>query len=247
MKLKNKTIIITGASSGIGKATAKKLAAEGANLVLAARRIEKLDELVKDFNKYGGQYLALKVDVSKKEEVDILINKAIEIFLRIDILINNAGIMPLSFFDKVKVDEWDKMIDVNIKGLLYGIAGVIPHFIENKRGHIINISSVAGRRVFPGGGVYSATKFAVNAITEGLRQELSAKHNIKVTSIEPGATKTELGNSITDEDIVKAWESRMGNVTFLESEDIAESIFYVCTQEKRVNVTEVLVHPTEGP
>ncbi|MER3328482.1 MAG: SDR family oxidoreductase, partial [Candidatus Kapaibacterium sp.] len=160
---------------------------------------------------------------------------------------NNAGIMPLSFIDEGRVEDWDRMIDVNVKGLLYGINEVVPIMKEQNSGHIINVSSVAGRRVFPTAAVYCATKFGVNAITEGLRQELSAKYNIKVTAIEPGATKTELQDHIPNKEIKDNFAKRMEKVTFLEAEDIAEAIHYAISQPKHVNVTEILIHPTEGP
>lgn len=241
-----KVIVITGASSGIGEATAIRLAKEGHKIVLAARREEKLKDLK---NKIGDtdKVLIIKTDVTNRKDVETLIKSTMDKFGRVDVLINNAGLMPLSFIEEGRVEDWDRMIDVNLKGLLYGINEVVPIMKKQMSGHIINVSSVAGRRVFPAAAVYCATKFGVNAITEGLRQELSAKYKIKVTSIEPGATKTELQNHIPNQDIKDNFAKRMESVTFLEAEDIAESIFYAISQPNRVNVTEILIHPTEGP
>lgn len=242
-----KVIIITGASSGIGEATAYKLSKEGHSLVLAARRKEKLIALKENLKSYNNEVLIHQTDVTNKNEVNSLVKNTISEFGKVDVLINNAGIMPLSFIEEGRVEDWDRMIDVNLKGLLYGINEVVPIMKEQKYGHIINVSSVAGRRVFPTAAVYCATKFGVNAITEGLRQELSAKYNIKVTAIEPGATKTELQDHIPNKEIKENFAKRMESVTFLEAEDIAEAIHYAISQPKHVNVTEILIHPTEGP
>lgn len=245
--MNNKVIIITGASSGIGEATAIRLSKEGHSLVLAARREDKLLTLKDNLISNNENIMIHKTDVTKRNDVINLVKASIDKFGRIDVLINNAGIMPLSYIEEGRVDDWDRMIDVNLKGLLYGINEVVPIMKEQKSGHIINISSVAGRRVFPTAAVYCATKFGVNAITEGLRQELSAKYNIKVTAIEPGATKTELQSHIPNEEIKNNFTKRMESVTFLEASDIAESIHFVISQPVRMNVTEILIHPTEGP
>lgn len=242
-----KVIIITGASSGIGEATAYKLSKDGHSLVLAARRKEKLIALKENLKSYNNEVLIHQTDVTNKNEVNSLVKNTISEFGKVDVLINNAGIMPLSFIEEGRVEDWDRMIDVNLKGLLYGINEVVPIMKEQKYGHIINVSSVAGRRVFPTAAVYCATKFGVNAITEGLRQELSAKYNIKVTAIEPGATKTELQDHIPNKEIKENFAKRMESVTFLEAKDIAEAIHYAISQPKHVNVTEILIHPTEGP
>jgi NADP-dependent 3-hydroxy acid dehydrogenase YdfG len=245
--MNNKVIIITGASSGIGEATAIRLSKEGHSLVLAARREDKLLTLKDNLISNNENIMIHKTDVTKRNDVINLVKASIDKFGRIDVLINNAGIMPLSYIEEGRVDDWDRMINVNLKGLLYGINEVVPIMKEQKSGHIINISSVAGRRVFPTAAVYCATKFGVNAITEGLRQELSAKYNIKVTAIEPGATKTELQSHIPNEEIKNNFTKRMESVTFLEASDIAESIHFVISQPDRMNVTEILIHPTEGP
>src|SRR5829696_5551274 len=194
--IKQKVVIVTGASSGIGYATALKLSKAGAKVAAGARRIEKLETLKNEVQKYGGEMLVKKIDVTKKEDCDSFINFVTKTWNHIDILINNAGIMPLSFFKNLKINEWEQMIDVNLKGVLYCTAAAIPNMINNKSGHIINISSVAGRIVFPAGSVYCATKHAITAFSEGLRQELSQRYNIKVTCIEPGVVATDLPNTI---------------------------------------------------
>ncbi len=244
MKIKDKVIIITGASSGIGEATAVKLAKEGGKVVLTARREERLNELKEKIENEGGTAMVVTGDVTNKEDLEGLAKKTLDKFGTIDVLINNAGLMPLSYIKKLKTDEWEKMIDVNIKGVLNGVAAVLPTMIENKRGHIINIASSAAHNYFPGGAVYCATKSAVKMFSEGLRQELAPKFGINVTSIEPGAVSTELMNTITDEDIKKQFEE-MQKMTFLEAEDIAEAIYYALAQPSRANINDVFIMPTE--
>jgi len=244
-QLKNKTAIITGASSGIGEATAHVLSEEGMNLVLAARREDRLNELKEKIESNGGKAIVVKTDVTERDQVDNMAQKAKDKFGSIDILINNAGLMPLSLMKNLHVDEWDQMIDVNLKGVLYCIAAVLPTMRDQQNGHIVNISSVAGRKVMPGSAVYSATKFGVRAISEGLRQELSPSDNIRITAIEPGAVDTELMDTITDEEMKDLVEESFGNIKTLESEDIAESIRYVVLQPARVDVSEILIMPTE--
>ncbi|AWX44462.1 3-oxoacyl-[acyl-carrier-protein] reductase [Flagellimonas maritima] len=244
MKIKDKVIIITGASSGIGEATAVKLAKEGGKVVLTARREERLNELKEKIENEGGTAMVVTGDVTNKEDLEGLAKKTLDKFGTIDALINNAGLMPLSYIKKLKTDEWEKMIDVNIKGVLNGVAAVLPTMIENKSGHIINIASSAAHNYFPGGAVYCATKSAVKMFSEGLRQELAPKFGINVTSIEPGAVSTELMNTITDEDIKKQFEE-MQKMTFLEAEDIAEAIYYALAQPSRANINDVFIMPTE--
>ena len=244
MNVKDKIIVITGASSGIGKASAKKLAKEGAKVVLTARSEDKLNELKEEIEKKGGQVLVVVADVTKKEDFENIVEQAIKKFNKIHVLINNAGLMPLSYVEKFKTDEWNKMIDVNIKGVLNGIASVLPHLIENKEGHIINISSTAAYNYFPGGAVYCATKSAVKMFSEGLRKEISPKYGINVTSIEPGAVDTSLFETITDEDIKKEMK-KMKEMTTLEAEDIADAIYYALSQPKRVNINDVHILPSE--
>jgi hypothetical protein len=244
MEIKNKVVIITGASSGIGAATAKKLAKEGAKVVLTARRKERLKELKEELEKNGGEALVVTGDVTNKSDYENLVAETLAKFGRIDVLINNAGLMPLSYIKKLKTDEWEKMVDVNIKGVLNGVAAVLPAMIANKSGHIINISSSAAHNYFPGGAVYCATKAAVKMFSEGLRQELAPKYGINVTSIEPGAVSTELMDTITDEDIKSELEE-MQKMTFLEAEDIAEAIYYALAQPDRANINDVFIMPTE--
>ncbi|CAM4201825.1 SDR family oxidoreductase [Zobellia nedashkovskayae] len=244
MDIKGKVIIITGASSGIGEATALKLSKEGAKVVLTARREEKLEELKKKIENQGGEALIVTGDVTKKSDYEELVKKTLEEFKTIDALINNAGLMPLSFVEKLKTDEWEKMVDVNIKGVLNGVAAVLPTMIKNKGGNIINISSSAAHKYFPGGAVYCATKSAVKMFSEGLRQELAPKYGINVTSIEPGAVSTELTNTITDEDIKEMFKD-MQKMTFLEAEDIAEAIYYTLVQPARANINDVFIMPTQ--
>jgi len=244
MDVKNKVVIITGASSGIGEATALKLAEHGAKVVLTARREDKLNELKGKIEKNGGTALVVTGDVTKKSDYENLVEKTLNEFKSIDVLINNAGLMPLSYIKKLKTDEWEKMVDVNIKGVLNGVAAVLPTMIENKRGHIINVASSAAHNYFPGGAVYCATKAAVKMFSEGLRQELAPKYGINVTSIEPGAVSTELMNTITDEDIKEQFKE-MQKMTFLEAEDIAEAIYYALAQPARANINDVFIMPTE--
>jgi len=241
--IKDKVVIITGASSGIGYATALSLAKEGAKLVVGARRTDRLESLVKAIEENNGEILAQKLDVTKKSDCDDLVNTAIKKWGKVDVLVNNAGLMPLSFVKNLKVDEWDQMIDVNIKGVLYCTAAVLPHMRETKSGHIINISSVAGRIVFPAGSVYCATKHAVTAFSEGLRQELSPRNNIRVTTIEPGVVATELTNTITDESLEKFVESSK-KMEALKAEDIASAIIFAINAPNHVSVNEILVRPT---
>jgi len=241
--IKDKVVIITGASSGIGYATALSLAKEGVKLVVGARRTDRLERLVKEIEENNGEILSQKFDVTKKSDCDDLVNTAIKKWGKVDVLINNAGLMPLSFVKNLKVDEWDQMIDVNIKGVLYCTAAVLPHMREAKSGHIINISSVAGRIVFPAGSVYCATKHAVTAFSEGLRQELSPRNNIRVTTIEPGVVSTELTNTITDESLEKFVESSK-KMEALKAEDIASAIIFAINAPNHVSVNEILVRPT---
>lgn len=244
--LKGKVAIITGASSGIGEATALTLAKAGAHVVLAARRKERLESLAKTIREQTQVEVVIHVtDVTDHAQVQAMAQAALDAFGRIDILVNNAGIMLLSRIEKLKVDEWDKMIDVNIKGLLYGIGSVLPHMQEQKSGHIINISSVAGHRTFNSGVIYAATKFAVQAISEGLRQEVTVSQGIRVTRINPGVVATELTDHITDEEIAVQRGEALAKMRPLQSEDIAQAVLYAATQPPHVQVSEILVLPTD--
>src|SRR6266700_3687603 len=176
----NKVVVITGASSGLGEATARLLCSQGATVVLGARRAERLQSLAKELTSRGGKAIAITTDVSQREQVKALVDEAAQTYGRVDVLLNNAGLMPQAPLERLKVDEWDLMIDVNIKGVLYGIAAALPYMKQQKAGHIINVSSVAGHKVGPGYTVYAATKAAVLVISEGLRQEVKP-YNIRTT------------------------------------------------------------------
>ena len=240
--IEEKVVIITGASSGIGKATALALSKAGAKVAIGARRTDRLEQLENEIKQKGGEVFSQKLDVTKKDECTTFVENVLKKWGSVDILINNAGLMPLSFIKNLKTDEWDQMIDVNIKGVLHCTAAVIPHMTEKKSGHIVNISSVAGRIVFPAGSVYCATKHAITAFSEGLRQELSPRSKIRVTCIEPGVVATELTNTITDESLQGFVENakKMGS---LQAEDIANAILYAVESPSHVNVNEILVRP----
>jgi NADP-dependent 3-hydroxy acid dehydrogenase YdfG len=232
-----KVVVITGASSGLGEAAARGLAAGGAKLVLGARRLERLHALVAEL----GAGLAVQTDVSKREQVQALVDQAVEAHGRIDVIINNAGLMPLSPLTRGKVDDWDRMIDVNIKGVLYGIAAALPYMKAQKSGHVINVSSVAGHKVRPGNTVYAATKHAVRVISEGLRQEVKA-YNIRSTIISPGAVATELPDSVTEADVAenvrKVYESA------ISADSFARTVIFAMSQPEDVDINEILFRPT---
>ncbi len=241
--INGKVIIITGASSGIGKATANLLAQNGAKVILGARRLERLETIVKDIHAEGGIAEYQILDVTHRSQLEAIVQFAQRKFGRVDVLINNAGIMPLSALDQLKVEEWDRMIDVNIKGVLYGIAATLPVMKAQKSGQIINLSSIGGHTVSPTAAVYCATKFAVGAISEGLRQEVGS--DIRVTVISPGVTESELADSISDE------AARLGMQEFrklsIPAEAIARAILFAIEQPDDVDVSEIIVRPTASP
>jgi NADP-dependent 3-hydroxy acid dehydrogenase YdfG len=241
--IQDKVVVITGASSGIGHSTAKALAKKGAKIVAGARRLDRLETLKKEITDDGGEITICETDVTKKTDCDNLVKQALDKYGTVDVLVNNAGLMPLSFVKSLKVDEWDRMIDVNIKGVLYCTAAVVPTMTEKKSGHIINISSVAGRIVFPAGSVYCATKHAVTAFSEGLRQELSVRKNIRVTSIEPGVVQTELTNTIT-EDSLQGFIEKGKQMEALQADDISNAIIFAIDAPNHMNVNEILIRPT---
>ena len=241
--IKDKVAIVTGASSGIGYATALALSRAGAKVAAGARRIDRLESLQREISKNGGEIFIQKLDVTVKSECDAFADAVIKKWDSIDILVNNAGLQPLSFFKSLKVNEWDKMIDVNIRGVLYCTAAVITHMVNKKSGHIVNISSVAGRIIYPAGSVYCATKHAVTALSEGLRQEFSQRSNIRITCIEPGIVSTELINTITDKALEKYVE-RTKQMEALQAEDIADAIVFAVQAPSHVNVNEILIRPT---
>jgi NADP-dependent 3-hydroxy acid dehydrogenase YdfG len=242
-KLDGKVAVITGASSGIGEATAEALAAEGASVVAAARRGDQLSELVERIKENGGKALSVGCDVTDEEQAHGLIRQATEELGRVDILVNNAGVMQLSKIESGLSDEWRRMFEVNVLGLLYVTDAAVQAMKEQGSGHLINISSVAGRKSGPFRGAYSGSKFAVNAISEALRVEL-LEYNIRVTTVEPGAVATELPDHITDEE---AREGMSGILSgeILQPEDIASAIIYAVTRPERMSVSEILIRPTE--
>ena len=243
MAIKGKVAVITGASSGIGYATALALSKAGAKVAIGARRTDKLEHLENEIKKNGGEVLSHKLDVTKKDDCNAFVDQAIKKWGTVDILVNNAGLMPLSFVKNLKVDEWEQMVDVNIKGVLFCTAAAIPQMKKEKSGHIVNISSVAGRIVFPSGSVYCATKHAITAFSEGLRQELSVRSNIRVTCIEPGAVETELLNTITDESL-ESFVDNTKKTQRLTAKDIADAILFAIEAPQQMNVNEVLIRPT---
>ena len=241
MNIEGKVVVITGASSGIGEITARLLAANAAKVVLGARRKDRIDALVKEISAKGGNALGFKTDVTKRGDVEALVKGAVDKHGRIDVLINNSGIMSLAPMTSLRVEEWDRMIDVNIKGLLYGVAAVLPIMQKQKQGHIINIASVAGLKVFaPGGTVYSATKFAVRAVSEGLRMELKAD-NIRSTMISPGAVATELPEGSSEEAMRKGLHEFYQMA--IPSDAIAHAIAYAIEQPAEVEIDEIVIRP----
>lgn len=240
--IKDKVAIVTGASSGIGYATALALSKAGAKVAVGARRMDRLESLQKEIIKNGGQVFIQKLDVTIRSECDAFAEAILKKWGTIDILVNNAGLQPLSFFKNLKVEEWDKMIDVNIRGVLYCTAAAITTMVNKNSGHIVNISSVAGRIVYPAGSVYCATKHAITAFSEGLRQEFSQRSNIRVTCIEPGVVTTELVNAITDKALEKYVE-RTKQMEALHAEDIANAIIFAVQAPHHVNVNEILIRP----
>lgn len=245
MLLNGKIALITGASSGIGAATAKKLAKAGAKVAIAARRADRLKALKSEIEQAGGTALVLDMDVASKTSVESCVKQLLDTFGRIDIVFNNAGVMPLSSIDELKTDEWENMVDVNLKGVLHVTAAVLPSMIAQHSGHIVNTSSIAGRKVFGQGfSVYSATKFAVSAFTEGLRMEVGQAHNIRVTSIQPGATQSELQNSTTSESYKEMMASFASQMKTLAAEDIADAVVFAVSSPEHVNVAEIYVLPT---
>ena len=238
----NKVIVITGASSGIGQATAINLAQQGAKLMLGARRQDRLAQLVEQIQAAGGEAAFTLVDVTQRDQVTNLVHAAQEQFGPVDVLINNAGIMPVSRLYELKVDEWNTMVDVNIKGVLHGIAAVLPGMMERKSGHIINVASIAGQKVMAAGAVYCGTKFAVRAISEGLRLEVGSS-NVRTTIISPGAVDTELPNTISNP-AAQQYVAGIYKKEAIEPEAIARAIAFAIEQPMNVDVNEITVRPT---
>jgi NADP-dependent 3-hydroxy acid dehydrogenase YdfG len=243
--LNGRVAIVTGASAGIGAAIAKTLAHAGARVVLAARRLDRIEAIAEALEESGCEALAVRSDVTSMEDMKALADATLARFGGIDILVNNAGVMPVSPLADCQVDEWKLMVDVNVNGVLNGIAAVLPTMIEQRAGHIVNIGSVAGRRPFPGGTVYSATKFAVRGLSWGLHLELGAEYGIRVTEIQPGIVSTELFDSDAHqsfrEGLEKAWKGKRT----LQPEDVAQSVLYALSAPEHVSVSEVLVRPVD--
>jgi NADP-dependent 3-hydroxy acid dehydrogenase YdfG len=241
--IEGKVVVITGASSGVGEATARLLSSEGATVVLGARRGERIQALAAKLSNAGGRALAVRTDVTKCEQVKNLVDSAVKTYGRVDVILNNAGLMPHSPLERLKVEDWERMIDVNLKGVLYGIAAVLPHMKAQKSGHILFTSSVAGHKVRPGSAVYAATKTAVRVIAEGLRQEVKP-YNIRTTVISPGAMKTELADSITEPDVaqgVRAFTDAVG----VSAEAFANIVSFAISQPEDVDINEILFRPTK--
>lgn len=240
--IKGKVVVITGASSGLGEAAARHLVANGASVALGARRIDRLEKLAAELKAQGGKAIAFEIDVTDKLQVKHLVDATVAAFGRIDVLINNAGLMPHSPLERLKVDDWERMVDVNLKGVLFGIAAALPHMQAQKSGHIINVSSVAGHKVSTNGAVYSATKHAVRALSEGLRQEVKP-WNIRTTVISPGAVATELPSSATEPDIAQGMKA-FYEATAIPADSFARCIAFAIGQPDDMDVNEILYRPT---
>jgi NADP-dependent 3-hydroxy acid dehydrogenase YdfG len=237
----DKVVVITGASSGLGEAAARRLARDGAKLVLGARRLDRLQALAKQLALPGDA--VVQTDVTRYEQVKNLVDQAIKAHGRIDVILNNAGLMPQSPLEDAKVDEWDRMIDVNIKGVLYGIAAVLPYMKAQRSGHVINVSSVAGHKVGPGSAVYAATKHAVRALSEGLRQEVTP-YNIRTTIISPGAVLSELPSTITNPAAAARVRELYERVA-ISADSFANMVAFAISQPEDVDVNEILFRPTK--
>ncbi|MCO6049171.1 SDR family oxidoreductase [Mesorhizobium sp. RP14(2022)] len=237
----DKTVLITGASSGIGLGIARELAAAGARLVLGARRTDRLDALASELRFNGAQVATQRLDVTSRADVEAFAQAGRDTFGPIHAIVNNAGVMPLSLIASLKVDEWDRMIDVNIKGVLYGVAAVLPEMTARRAGHIVNIASIGALSVSPTAAVYCATKYAVRAISDGLRQE---NQDIRVTCIHPGVVESELADTITDRaaaDLMKTYRS-----IALKPDAIGRAVRFALEQPDDVDVNEMVVRPTRA-
>lgn len=240
--IKDKVIVITGASSGLGLAAARRLAQQGACLVLGARRIERLQQLADELNGEGHRAIAVEADVTRLDDVKRLVDSAVQAFGRVDVMVNNAGLMPISALERLKVEDWERTIDVNIKGVLYGIAAALPHMQRQMSGHFVNVASVAGHKIMPNGTVYSASKFAVRALSEGLRQEVKP-WNIRTTILSPGAVDTELPASITEADVAKGMQGFYQS-TAISADSFARAIIFAIEQPEDMDVNEIVFRPT---
>ncbi|OWJ69006.1 SDR family oxidoreductase [Inquilinus limosus] len=240
--IEGKVVVITGASSGLGEATARLLSEQGASVVLGARRADRLKALADELAWRGGKTLAVVTDVTDRAQVQALVDAAVQAYGRVDVMINNAGLMPQAPLERLAVDDWDRMIDVNLKGVLYGIAAVLPVMQRQKAGHVINVSSVAGHKVGPGFTVYAATKHAVRALSEGLRQEVKP-YNIRTTVISPGAVATELPGSVTDPQAAERIRAFYEKVA-IPADSFARVVAFAIGQPEEVDINEILFRPT---
>lgn len=248
-RLEGTVALITGASSGIGEATARALAAEGAAVALAARRKERLDQLAEEITRQGGRALTLETDVTEHAQAEAAVEQTVARLGRLDILVNNAGVMLLGPIENAPLEEWDRMVALNVQGLLYTAHAALPHLLraaedsQRRVADLVNISSVAGRAPRKGSGVYNLTKFGVGAFSESLRQEVTTRH-VRVSLVEPGAVKTELTSHMRPE-VQEQTRQRFANMDRLESEDIADAINYIVTRPRHVAINEMLIRPTE--
>jgi NADP-dependent 3-hydroxy acid dehydrogenase YdfG len=240
--ISGKIVVITGASSGLGEATARHLSDRGAIVVLGARRVARIDALAAEITAKGERALAVATDVTDAGQVQHLIDAAVERFGRIDVMLNNAGLMAHSPLERRKIDDWNRMIDVHIKGVLYGIAAALPHMKRQKSGHIINVSSVAGHKVGVANAVYAATKTAVRVISEGLRQEVKPYH-LRTTIISPGAIATELPSSVTEPDVAQGISQFYEHVA-ISADSFARAVAFAISQPEEVDINEILFRPT---
>ncbi|WP_063564915.1 SDR family oxidoreductase [Paenibacillus sp. O199] len=238
--IKGKVVVITGASSGIGEATARLIAEQGAHVVIGARRVERLEALASSIRSEGGSVEYHTLDVTQLEEMQTIVELALNRYGRLDVIVNNAGVMPLSPLEALKVDEWNRMIDVNIRGVLHGIAVGLPVMKEQGSGQFINIASIGAYAVTPTAAVYCATKYAVRAISEGLRQEVGA--DVRVTLVSPGVTESELAESISDDEARELMKDYRR--ISIPATAIAQSILYAINQPAVVDVNEIVVRPT---
>jgi NADP-dependent 3-hydroxy acid dehydrogenase YdfG len=235
-------VVITGASSGLGAAAARHLSENGARVALAARRTDRIESLADEISARGGEAIAVPTDVTERGQVQALVDTAVDTFGRIDVMLNNAGVMPLSPLDRLNVEEWDQMIDVNVKGVLYGIAAALPYMQDQESGHIINVASDAGHTVHPGSAVYAATKHAVRALSEGLRQEVKP-YGLRTTIISPGAVESELPETISEEDVA-ADARALYDEHAVSADSFARAVAFAVEQPEEVDVNEILYRPT---
>jgi NADP-dependent 3-hydroxy acid dehydrogenase YdfG len=247
--LSDTVALVTGASSGIGEATAKRLAAEGAAVAVAARRLDRLERLVEEIDDAGGRALAIESDVTDRSQAEALVERTVKELGRLDTVVNNAGVMLLGPALDAPIEEWEQMVDLNLKGLLYVAKAALPHLLKGADEgprlvtDLVNISSVAGRRPREGSAVYNATKFGVGAFSEALRQEVTERH-VRVSLVEPGAVSTELSSHNRPE-VLEEIKGRFGEIERLEADDIADAISYIVTRPRHMAVNEILVRPTE--